>query len=104
DSFRKTYPDSADKALSTQQYGNKLYGMTHIIFADSEYYQNPIKEQQHQWIFDYFRNNIDTILLRAKEDVVAEVGITFLLAGLEKDPVVEKTRLAIQQAIDKKKG
>ncbi|OEE41684.1 DUF3541 domain-containing protein [Vibrio anguillarum] len=104
DSFRKTYPDSADKALSAQQYGNKLYGMTHIIFADSEYYQNPIKEQQHQWIFDYFRNNIDTILLRAKEDVVAEVGITFLLAGLEKDPVVEKTRLAIQQAIDKKKG
>ncbi|MDE1326087.1 DUF3541 domain-containing protein [Vibrio aestuarianus] len=104
DSFRKTYPDSADRKLSSQQYGNKLYGMTHIIFADSEYYQHPVSEKQHQWIYDYFRANIDTILARAKEDVIAEVGISFLLAGLETDPVVEKTRLAIQASIDKEQG
>ncbi|MDE1315819.1 DUF3541 domain-containing protein [Vibrio aestuarianus] len=104
DSFRKTYPDSADRKLSSQQYGNKLYGMTHIIFADSEYYQHPVSEKQHQWIYDYFRANIDTILARAKEDVIAEVGISFLLAGLEIDPVVEKTRLAVQASIDKQQG
>ncbi|MDE1209710.1 DUF3541 domain-containing protein [Vibrio aestuarianus] len=104
DSFRKTYPDSADRKLSSQQYGNKLYGMTHIIFADSEYYQHPVSEKQHQWIYDYYRANIDTILARAKEDVIAEVGIAFLLAGLETDPVVEKTRLAVQASIDKEQG
>ncbi len=32
------------------------------------------------------------------------VGLTFLLAGLEDDPVVEKTRLAIKASIDKKHG
>jgi len=102
--FKSTYPDSQDKKLSTQQFGNKIYGMTHIIFGDSEYYQHQVSEKEHQWIYDYFRKNIDTILLRAKEDVIAEVGITFLLAGLENDPVVEKTRLAIQASIDKEQG
>ncbi|MEZ9565208.1 DUF3541 domain-containing protein [Vibrio artabrorum] len=104
DTFKKVYPDEQDKKLSSQQYGNKLYGMTHIIFGDSEYYQHPVSEQEHQWIYDYFRDNIDTILLRAKEDVIAEVGLTFLLADQKDDPVVEKTRLAIQAAIDKKHG
>ncbi|MFA0237588.1 DUF3541 domain-containing protein [Vibrio sp. 10N.222.55.C7] len=104
DTFKKAYPDSQDRKLSSQQYGNKIYGMTHVIFGDSEYYQHQVSEQDHQWIYDYFRENIDTILLRAKEDVIAEVGLTFLLAGLEDDPVVEKTRLAIQASIDEKQG
>ena len=104
DAFRASYPDSGDKKLSKQQYGNKLYGMTHIIFADSQYYQRQINEKDYQWIYDYFRRNIDTILLRAKEDVIAEVGISFLLAGLENDPVVEKTRQAIQKSINIDKG
>ncbi|WP_295893315.1 DUF3541 domain-containing protein [uncultured Vibrio sp.] len=102
--FQSTYPDAQDKTLSPQQFGNKIYGMTHIIFADSQYYQKPVSEQTHQWIYDYFREHIDTILLRAKEDIIAEVGIAFLLAGLENDPVVEKTRLAIQNSIDIEKG
>ncbi|WP_260261083.1 DUF3541 domain-containing protein [Vibrio intestinalis] len=102
--FRQTYPDAKDSKLSTQQFGNKIYGMTHIIFADSEYYQRQVSEKQHQWIYDYFRTHIDTILLRAKEDVIAEVGISFLLAGLEDDPVVEKTRAAIAKSINKEKG
>lgn len=104
ETFKKAYPDSQDRKLSSQQYGNKIYGMTHVIFGDSEYYQHQVSEQEHQWVYDYFRENIDTILLRAKEDVIAEVGLTFLLAGLEDDPVVEKTRLAIQASIDKDHG
>ncbi|MFM2587877.1 DUF3541 domain-containing protein [Vibrio sp. TBV020] len=104
DTFRETYPDNQDKKLSKQQYGNKLYGLTHIIFAESEYYQHQVDEKKYQWIYDYFRENIDTILLRAKEDVIAEVGISFLLAGLENDSVVAKTRSAIQQSIDTNKG
>ncbi len=104
DSFRTVYPDDKDEFLTNQQYGNKLYGMTHIIFADSEYYQHKVSEAEHQWIFDYFRNNIETILVKAKEDIIAEVGISFLLAGLEDDPVVEKTRQHIREAIDRDKG
>lgn len=104
ESFRATYPDDDDDALSPQQFENKLYGLTHIIFADSEYYQHRVSEQRYQWIYDYLRTNIDTILQHAKEDVIAEVGISFLLAGLDDDPVVEKTRQAIVQSMDKTAG
>ncbi|UTV26720.1 DUF3541 domain-containing protein [Photobacterium atrarenae] len=104
EAFKATYPDSQDATLSEQQYMNKIYGLTHIVFAASGYYQHPVSEKEFQWIFDYYRRNIDTILARTKEDVIAEVGINFLLAGLESDPVVEKTRRAIQQGIDRQAG
>lgn len=68
------------------------------------YYQHPVKESDHQWIYDYYRDNIDTIIARSKEDVIAEVGINFLLAGLENDPVVEKTRKAIQRSLNRQAG
>ena len=102
--FRKTYPDNNDSKLSEQQFGNKIYGLTHIIFAASAYYQFPINEQDFQWVYDYYRNNIDTIIARAKEDVISEVGINFLLAGLDDDPVVLKTQKAIQQALNREHG
>jgi len=102
--FKKVYPDSDDASLSDQQFGNKIYGLTHIIFAASGYYQYPINEQDHQWLYDYYRNNIDMIIARAKEDVIAEVGINFLLAGLDDDPVVLKTRKIIQQALNRESG
>lgn len=102
--FRSTYPDAEDAALSNQQYGNKIYGMTHIIFAASHYYQHAVDEKQHEWIYHYLRENIDNILARTKEDIIAEVGIAFLLAELEDDPVVDKTRAAIQQSINAERG
>ncbi|GLR74793.1 DUF3541 domain-containing protein [Aliivibrio sifiae] len=104
EAFKLAYPDNKDAALSKQQYGNKIYGLTHILLADSQYYQYPLKESDHQWIYDYLRNNIDTILKRTKEDIISEVGITFLLAGLEDDPVVYKTQKHIQNAINREKS
>ncbi|WP_061003088.1 DUF3541 domain-containing protein [Aliivibrio sifiae] len=101
EAFRLAYPDAQDEQLSDQQYGNKIYGLTHILLADSQYYQHPLKESEHQWIYDYLRNNIDTILKRSKEDIISEVGITFLLAGLEDDPVVYKTQKHIQDAMNR---
>lgn len=97
--FRLAYPDDQDHLLSKQQFNNKIYGMSHIIFADSQYYLKPVSEAQHQWIFDYYRNNIETILARCKEDVIAEVGLNFLLAQLDHDPVVKKAQQAISKAI-----
>ncbi len=101
DAFRKTYPDDEDSDLTDQQYMNKLYGLTHIIIAASGYYQHEIKQADYQWIFDYYRNNIDTIMLRSKEDVIAEVGINLLLAGLYDDPIVVRAKQHIQASIDR---
>ncbi|WP_298771521.1 DUF3541 domain-containing protein [uncultured Shewanella sp.] len=100
-SFREVYPDKIDNQLTDQQYNNKLYGMTHFIFPASNYYQKPVNEDDFKWIYDYFRKNIDTILERSKADVIAEVGISFLLANKENDPVVKKVKEYIYHSIDK---
>ncbi len=102
--FKTVYPDANDKNISNQQYSNKIYGMTHLIFSASEYYQKNVNETDFKWIYDYFRKNIDTILARTKADVIAEVGISFLLANKEKDPVVIKAKQYIYNAIDKKRN
>ncbi len=102
--FRRVYPDNKDETLSEQEYGNKIYGLTHLIFAASGYYQYPVDAESFAWIYDYFRREIDTILRRCKEDIVAEVGLSFLLAGLDQDPVVAKTRAAIAAALNPDAG
>ncbi|MPW36148.1 DUF3541 domain-containing protein [Vibrio sp. B1Z05] len=102
--LRRTYPDENDSQLTTQQYENKIYGMTHLIIADSGYYQRRVNEQDHPWIFKYFKQNIDSIIANTKQDVISEVGISLLLAGFDNDPAVEKARKAIQHSINKQAG
>ncbi|MCE0494935.1 DUF3541 domain-containing protein [Vibrio salinus] len=98
--FKAAYPDRDDKNLNRQQYENKLYGLTHIILADSMYYQTLVSERKHQWIYTYFRNNINTILLRAKPDILAEVGVCFMLANKPNDPVVAQLKQALVKKYD----
>ncbi|WP_341503519.1 DUF3541 domain-containing protein [Gallaecimonas sp. GXIMD4217] len=100
DAFRATYPDDRDGKLSEQQLNNKIYGLTHMVFAASRYYQQPVSSKEFGWVADYLADNIDAILARAKPDVIAEVGIVFLLLGKERHPVVAKTRAAILAAVD----
>lgn len=102
--FRKTYPDNQDKQLSDQQFTNKIYGLTHIIFAASEYYQQPIDPKEFAWIYDYFDSHIEQILIRTKEDVIAEVGISYLLANQLHSPILANTQATIAHAIDINQG
>ncbi|SHG90183.1 DUF3541 domain-containing protein [Ferrimonas marina] len=104
EAFRKVYPDDMDAALDELQYHNKLYGLTHILFASSQYYQYPVRPEPYRWIFDYFRANEGEILRRAKADVLAEVGIAFLLAGLDSEPMVARLQSALQATIDRDAG
>ena len=76
--------------------------MTHFIFAASEYYQHQVDKQTFAWILDYFDANIDRILADATDDIIAEVGISFHLAGLSNHPVVKKTQAHIINAYDPK--
>ncbi|MGE6647764.1 DUF3541 domain-containing protein [Shewanella colwelliana] len=100
--FNEVYPDSRDKKLNKKQFRNKIYGMTHFIFAASEYYQHQVDKQTFAWILDYFDANIDRILADATDDIIAEVGISFHLAGLSNHPVVKKTQAHIINAYDPK--
>lgn len=98
--FISVYPDKKDHELDKKQYRNKLYGLTHFVFAASEYYQHNVDPKEFAWILDYFEQNIDRILTDATDDIIAEVGISFHLAGLSNHPVVNKTQAHIVKAFD----
>lgn len=98
--FRRIYPDARDATLSEQQYMNKLYTMTHLIIADSAYYQRVVNAKEWEWVLSYFRNNLSSIRRRGKADVIAEIGVCFLLAGLENDPAVTTIRRVIAESVD----
>lgn len=100
--FNRVYPQSRDAKLTKKQFRNKIYGMTHFIFAASEYYQQPVDSKTFAWILDYFEANIDRILGDATDDIIAEVGISFHLAGMSDNPVVKKTQAHIISAFDPK--
>ncbi|WP_434086847.1 DUF3541 domain-containing protein [Shewanella psychrotolerans] len=100
DAFNQVYPQSRDKQLTKKQFRNKIYGMTHFIFAASEYYQHQVDAKEFAWILDYFAANIDRILADATDDIIAEVGISFHLTGLSNHEVVNKTQRHIVNAFD----
>ncbi|GGB48910.1 DUF3541 domain-containing protein [Shewanella inventionis] len=100
--FIQTYPDNEDNKLNKSQYKNKIYGMTHFIFAASQYYQYPVDAKEYQWILNYFEKNIDRILVDTTEDIITEVGISFLITGNQDNPVVNKVKKHIIAAYNPK--
>ncbi len=80
-SVQRTYPNEEDSLLSDQQFGNKIYTLTHIIIAASEYYRYPVDYDSYASVIDYFRTNTKQILLRCKEDIIIEVGLSLLLVN-----------------------
>ncbi len=104
DKVKNIYQNNKDNELNLLQYQNKIYTLTHIILADSQYYQYFVNREKYSWIFEYFDHNIDKIISRCKEDVIAEVGISYLLSNQSNHTVVKKAKKAIADAFDKTHG
>lgn len=102
--FRDAFPDADDDIMSSLEYKDKIYGLTHFVFAASSYYQRYIDPSDFKWILDYFAANIDRITKETKEDIIAEVGICFCLAGKKDDPTAQKCRDAILSSVDHERG
>ncbi len=79
--FLTAYPDEEDTKLSKWEYNNKLYGLTHYVLAASGYYQHSLEKEEFNWALDYFVNNLERIFATASADIIAEIGISFLLTG-----------------------
>ena len=100
--FQQRFPDYQDEKLSKLRFKDKIYGLTHFILADSGYFETQVKYDDHAWILEYFEANIERILHETKADIIAEVGLCFLLAGKGDNQVVHLTREAIVRQFDKK--
>lgn len=97
--FENAYPDAKDDELSKNEFNNKLYGLTHIILADSNYYQKSVSATAHAWILDYFAMRQDRIVEKSKEDIQAEIGLCFLLASMDEHVTLNAMKKVIYDAV-----
>lgn len=104
EAFQKAYPDSEDNELSRWHFRNKLYGLTHFVFAASHYYQHHVSEQEFGWILDYFADNEKRIFKQGTDDIIAEVGLSFRLTQQGEHPLVDKTIQHLLNSFDAKAG
>jgi hypothetical protein len=99
--FRRTFPDSLDDDLSMGEFEDKIYGMTHVVIAASDYYQQYLDPTEYQWILDYFEENADAILLDTRSDIIAEVGLCFILTGRENNEIVNRCRTKLLESYNR---
>ncbi|MFQ3788919.1 DUF3541 domain-containing protein [Halomonas sp. A29] len=104
EAFHSVYPAQAVVDLGEVDYHNRLYGMTHIVIADSRYYQRWVSAERHAWILDAFAAEIERILDQATEDIQAEVALAFLLTGNEGHPAVPRIRQRLTESVDPRAG
>ncbi len=77
--FKIVFPDTEDTRLTDLEYSAKIYGMTHFIISASRFYQSRLSPDSFEWITTYFKNHISEIIARTENDVIAEVGVCFML-------------------------
>ncbi len=106
DSYRavveSVFPDSLDRNLDADEFGDKLYALTHIVLAASCYYQEWVDSSAYGGITSYFAARSRRILQEATPDIIAEVGLCFCLTRQEQNPLVDACRKAIVKAYDAK--
>ncbi|MDN3653743.1 DUF3541 domain-containing protein [Thalassotalea ponticola] len=102
--FLAAYPNSQDDSLTRWHFRNKLYGLTHFVFAASQYYQQFVSASEFEWIIDYFRANQQRILKQASEDIKAEVGLVFLLCQQNSEPMLALLKQSLASSFDQQAG
>lgn len=87
--FKKTYftnDGQLKETLPDWKFSSFIYGMTHIVLADSCYYERYVTG--HDWILNYFRARKTEILHRVSLDIIVEIALCFKLC--KKDQVYSK--------------
>lgn len=103
--FRKIFLDFWFKQTTEEDwlFINKIYGLTHLLIADSWFYQRFIDFPKFAKILSYFETDIDHIRERVNADILAEIGIGFRLTGTQ-SPALEKICRSLATSYEAKLG
>ena len=66
---------SIKRNISKNEIISMLYSLTHLIIADTLYYERYCNK--YGWVTDFFAKNLDFIIKNSTEDVLTEVGLCF---------------------------
>ena len=92
--YKKAFKSAFETFDETKipEFKTQLYGLTHIIIADSGYYQRYVNATKHRWILDFFKEHETEIFNHATPDIIAEIGIAHLLSGQKESEFLSKAR------------
>lgn len=68
---------------SSPDFDNYIYGLTHIIIGESNYYRKRIDAEKFKWVFEIFDNFQDDIKHNLSLDINTEVALSYLLGGIQ---------------------
>ena len=84
--FKNIYFDEKfliKKKLTTDDLISLFYSLTHIIIADTFYYERYCKK--YDWIIKFFSKNLEFVIKNSTDDLLAEIGLCFKLCKKENE-------------------
>lgn len=92
------------KPKDKYEWLDKIYALTHIIIAASNYYQNYVDYEVYKIILDYFEKDIDNIIKNINADSLGEVALCFKLAGIKSNSLIDKIKLVLANHFNEEIG
>jgi len=100
--FQKIFFQKEKESL--YDFKNKIYGLTHLVITDSDYYQRFVSKKKNKWILNYFEKNLSRIFKETNPDIVGEVGLSFKLCRENSPAVLKKIKNYLIFSFDQKRG
>jgi len=102
--YKKIFMEVDDNELNDLEFKNKIYGLTHIVINESDYYQKWASKKKLKWVLDYFYENIDKIIKKTNSDIIAEVGLCFMLCRDKQNKILKKVKDYLVKEFDNNLG
>jgi hypothetical protein len=96
--FKKFIISFWEKENNLYNFKRKIYAFTHLIIAESYYYQRFVDPKENKEILEILERNLEKILKFTNPDVVGEVGLCFKLAKTENPDILKKIRDYLESA------
>lgn len=101
--FADIYINRMDN-LSESEFEDMVYGLTHFVIAGSNYYQQFCSAEEYSWVLDVFREHVAEIAFKCTPDMIAEVGLCFMLCRVPREDIPYQISASLGAAFDEEKG
>lgn len=86
--FQKIFEDSPHKDIVT--FTNYIYGLTHIIIGDSNFYTQDILREKYGWVKNALDLYQEQIFDQLSLDINTEVALCYRMFGIENNEYIQK--------------
>ncbi|MGI5827940.1 MAG: DUF3541 domain-containing protein [Patescibacteria group bacterium] len=85
-------------------FNNYVYGLTHIIIGDSNFYQQQVQRAKYRWVGEAFNRLTDDIFTRLSLDINVEVALCMKMLGMENRAYIESVNKRVEDNFSLSKG